>query len=258
MTSPTPTRTPSVLATSDSPSTHDRRQQSGGEFAGILSASAAGMRRNFLPGVVLWAVGLALVGAYYGMPIARPVYERIAAWKSQGGFAFSSVSSALFGGLIPFLVLWALDRIPEGRRFGTAAFLIGFWAVRGVEIDALYRLQGYIFGTGTDVVTVVKKVAVDQFVYSLLWSAPFSLLAYRWKDAGFSWSVFASLRERRFWLHDIPIVVVSLWGVWVPAVAIIYALPADLQIPLFSVVLCFWVLLLETLAAKPLAGSNPR
>jgi hypothetical protein len=231
---------------------------SAGGLAEILTASLAGMRRNFLPGAVLWFVGVLLIATYYGLPAARPVYEYMAQWKASGGFAFSAASSSLCGGVIPFLVLWALGRIPPGRHLGTAGFLIGFWAVRGVEIDGLYRLQGLVFGTGTDVWTVVKKVAVDQFVYSLLWSAPFSLLAYRWKDADFDLGILRCVRNRRFWLGEIPVVVISLWGVWVPAVAIIYALPADLQIPLFSIVLCFWVLLLETLAAAPTSpGAMP-
>jgi hypothetical protein len=219
-------------------------------IAAVLQASGRGLRRNFLPGVVLWLVGMSLVLAYYQLPAARPLFERIAQWKASGGFAFSAVSSSLFGGVIPFLALLALDRIPRGRGRGIALFLIGFWALRGMEIDGLYRLQGLLFGTGTDAWTVVKKVAVDQLVYSVAWSAPFSLLAYRWKDAGFNARVLRAVTQRSFWLGEIPVVVVSLWGVWIPAVAIIYSLPADLQIPLFNIVLCFWVLLLETLARR--------
>jgi hypothetical protein len=217
-------------------------------LAAILQASGRGIRRNFLPGVVLWSVGLSLVLAYYQLPAARPLFERIALWKAAGGFAFSALSSSLFGGAIPFLALLALGRIPAGRGRGIALFLIGFWALRGMEIDGLYRIQGLLFGTGTDAWTVVRKVAVDQLVYSVAWSAPFSLIAYRWKDAAFDARVLRALGQRSFWLGEIPVVVVSLWGVWIPAVAIIYSLPADLQIPLFNIVLCFWVLLLETLA----------
>ncbi len=228
-------------------------------IAAILQASLHGMRRNFLPGVVLWSVGLSLVVAYYQLPAVRPCFERIAHGKATFGFAFSAFSSSLFGGAIPFLALLALGRIPRGRGLGIALFLIGFWALRGMEIDGLYRIQGMLFGTGTDAWTVVRKVAVDQLVYSVAWSAPFSLIAYRWKDAGFDAQVLRALGQRSFWLGEIPVVVVSLWGVWIPAVAIIYSLPADLQIPLFNVVLCFWVLLLETLAraGEPAADRTP-
>ena len=37
---------------------------------------------------------------------------------------------------------------------------------------------------------------------------------------------------------------ISAWIVWVPAVLIIYSLPANLQIPLFNLVLCFFSLVL--------------
>lgn len=242
MTPPTPSPTPSAAAADPAAPAAPLG------IAAVLQASWRGMRRNFLPGVVLWSVGLSLVLAYYQLPAARPLYERIAQWKASGGFAFSALSSSLFGGAIPFLALLALRRVPRGRGLGIALFLIGFWALRGMEIDGLYRIQGLLFGTGTDAWTVVRKVAVDQLVYSVVWSAPFSLLAYRWKDAAFDVRVLRALGQRSFWLGEIPVVVVSLWGVWIPAVAIIYSLPADLQIPLFNIVLCFWVLLLETLA----------
>jgi hypothetical protein len=35
--------------------------------------------------------------------------------------------------------------------------------------------------------------------------------------------------------------------IWIPAVSIIYSMPNELQIPLFNLVLCFWVLLLNVL-----------
>jgi hypothetical protein len=43
----------------------------------------------------------------------------------------------------------------------------------------------------------------------------------------------------------------STWAVWIPAVTIIYCLPAPLQIPLFNLVLCFWVLVLSFISKRP-------
>jgi hypothetical protein len=39
-------------------------------------------------------------------------------------------------------------------------------------------------------------------------------------------------------------VMVSNWGVWIPAVSIIYMLPPALQLPLQNLVLCLWALML--------------
>jgi hypothetical protein len=39
-----------------------------------------------------------------------------------------------------------------------------------MEVDAFYRLQGVIFGNGTDFLTIFAKVVVDQFVYNPVWA----------------------------------------------------------------------------------------
>jgi hypothetical protein len=45
----------------------------------------------------------------------------------------------------------------------------------------------------------------------------------------------------------------SQWMVWIPAVSIIYCLPSALQIPLFNLVVCFWVLLLTFVSRRSAA-----
>ena len=54
---------------------------------------------------------------------------------------------------------------------------------------------------------------------------------------------------RHFWLWRVPENLVSGWMVWIPAVSMIYILPASLQIPLFNIVLCFWSLVLTLITA---------
>jgi FtsH-binding integral membrane protein len=44
---------------------------------------------------------------------------------------------------------------------------------------------------------------------------------------------------------------VATWGVWVPAVAVIYLLPTALQLPLQNVVLCFFTLLVIFMTRRP-------
>jgi hypothetical protein len=47
---------------------------------------------------------------------------------------------------------------------------------------------------------------------------------------------------------------IANFGVWVPAVAIIYALPTPLQLPLQNLVLCFFTLLLAHLNRRQHGG----
>jgi len=215
----------------------------------VVAAALAGMRQNLLPGVVLWSVALGIVLMYWSVPALRPAYDRIAAWKIEGGYAFSAGISAIAGGVVPWLALIAMGRLPR-RRCAVGAFLVLFWVYRGLEVDALYRFQSWAFGDGTDVATVLTKVAVDMFGYSLFWAGPSSLIAYRWQENGFSWARLRASLDRRVFTVLMPSLALSQMATWLPAVAIIYSLPPALQVPLYAVVLCFWVLLIEAVAAR--------
>ncbi len=216
----------------------------------ILRAALTGMRQNLLPGAVLWVVALTVVGSYYAVPAMRPWFERIATAQQRGGYWFSGISTAISGAILPFLALALLGRLPARGRGRLLVFLLVVWVYRGMEVDTVYRLQARLFGEGTDVATVVKKVLVDQFIYSAFWTGPTSMLLYRWKDCGFSWAATRASLDRDTFRVQLPAVVMSLWSVWIPAVSIIYCLPSALQVPLFSLVLCFWVLLLEAVATR--------
>ncbi len=46
--------------------------------------------------------------------------------------------------------------------------------------------QAILFGDQPDAATVIKKVLVDQFVFSVFYSAPLTTLAMCWKNNNFS------------------------------------------------------------------------
>lgn len=209
-----------------------------------------GVRANLAPGLVLQAFALAMVLGYYTAPPLRAAFDTVGAWKEQGGYLFSALSTALFGGLIPFSVLW-FSGLVEARRVGTTLlFYVGFWLWKGVEVDAFYRSQAVLFGDGISLDVLIPKVLFDQFVYNPLWAAPTQTLCFLWMDSDFRWvNVKEKLRQRAL-VPRILIILASTWVVWIPAVAIIYSLPGALQIPLFNLVLCFWSLLLSFLSRQ--------
>ncbi|MDZ4288185.1 MAG: hypothetical protein U0984_09510, partial [Prosthecobacter sp.] len=106
-----------------------------------------------------------------------------------------------------------------------------------------------LFGTGNDVATLAAKVAIDQFVYSTFWAVPTYVFALRWIDLDCSWSLTRASLDRHFWTHTCPTILLTNWLIWIPAVALIYSLPAPLQFPLFSVVMCFFILMVTLLAS---------
>ena len=209
----------------------------------ILAPSLRGMKKNLVPGLILQACALLIVVGYAISPGFHALLDRIGELKSQYGFAYSAIATALFGGFIPFIVLRATGQVNKGRATRELIFYVAFWCYKGIEVDAFYRLQTMLFGTAASFGTIAAKTAVDMFVYNPLWAGPSQVLCFLWKNSNFSWSeTRASLRAESL-THRLLIIITSTWMVWLPAVAVIYSLPSALQIPLFNLVLCFWCLL---------------
>lgn len=207
-------------------------------------------RRTALPGAVLVSAAALVVLGYYHFPTMHGVLEQIAAFRTRWGFGYSAAATALFAGVIPFLYLRLHPATREHHPWGHLAFFTAFWAYKGVEVDVLYRGQALVFGNDPGVATVLAKMLVDQLLYNGLFAAPIAVLVYGWKNAGFRWGPpWADFRSPRWYYRRVLPVMIAVWGVWVPAVCCIYALPLALQLPLNSLVNCFWVILFSLLTA---------
>lgn len=217
----------------------------------IKHSITAALKQNLLPGLVLQFFALALVLVYFFVPVSQPIYAWFGVLKHNYGFAYAFVATAVFGGLIPFVYLYLTNCLDKNRSLlGLLFFYLVFWGIRGVEVDFFYQLQGNWFGYENTIRTIALKTAVDQFIYSTFWAAPSITVVYLWVEYGYDFRAWWAALDRKFFCVKIPTVVLSNWMVWIPAVSIVYSMPQDLQIPLFNLVLCFWVLLLAVLNKK--------
>ena len=216
--------------------------------AGIGSLIAAAFRRNLLPCLLLNTVAVLLVISYYRWPAAAGFWQAVGDFKLRWSFAFSFGSTVFAAVLLPTFLQWVMGTLPEGRRVFRVVSLALFWGFRGMEIDLFYQFQGWLFGHGHDAATLAKKVAMDQFIYSVLWAVPTFVIALRWVDNQGSWQRTREGLDRNFWTRTYPSILFTNWLVWIPAVALIYSLPAPLQFPLFSIVMCFFILVVTLLA----------
>ncbi len=209
--------------------------------SGILGA-----RANLVPGLALQVVALLLVAGYYYEPSVHGALDRLAEARLRAGFVFGVVSTGLCGGVFPFLYLhFSGLGSKAGPRYswsqGLALTL--FWAYKGLEVDVWYRIQAHIVGAGHDPATIVIKVILDQFGYCPAFAVPITAAVYQWVESGFDGrSLGADVAAGRWYRRKVLPVLLSNLGVWIPAVAIIYALPTPLQLPLQNLILCFYTL----------------
>jgi hypothetical protein len=203
-------------------------------------------RANAKPALILQGVMLALLIGYYTSPSVAHALERLAQLRAQYGLPFVIISAAIAGAIVPelFVIAFFQGGKPRRENLRNLAFTVPTWAVDGILVDGMYRLNALWFGDVVTVPVLIAKICVDQFGYNPFIAAPLEVLIYEWKNEGFSW---ASVRRALTWGHYKDKIVPTLlatWAVWMPLMAIIYALPLALQFPLFSVALTFWVLLL--------------
>lgn len=218
-------------------------------------AGLRGARANLLPGFVLQAVALALVLAYYHHAPTRAVFEQIMAFRSRTGFACGIISTGLFGGLLPFFYLRSNPASRSQYRWPQGLLLTAFWAYKGLEIEVWYRLQAHVVGAGHDALTIAIKAVLDQFVYCPAFAVPVTVLVYQWNALEFDGrAVVADFRAPGWYARSVLPTLIANLGVWIPAVAIIYALPTPLQLPLQNLVLFFFTLLLAHLNRRRAAG----
>ncbi len=207
-------------------------------------------RANLLPGAVIWIIGLAILLGYYFHPPTTAALEWVADRKRDWGFAFSIVSTATFGGLLPVLIQQVAPAAGHRAPLRHLPFYLLFWAYRGFETDLFYRLQSWAFGDDLTFGTVASKVLVDQAVAVPLWFVPLMTVAYVWREARFD---FAETRRRlgKRWYREraVPVLITNT-ALWVPTVAMLYSLPPALQLPFQNLVLCLWVLILMFLVRE--------
>jgi hypothetical protein len=218
--------------------------------AGPLAQGLVAARANVLPALVLQIVAVSILLGYYYVEPVHGALEAVSELKQRYGYAFSAVSTMMVAGLLPF-VLQYLQR--GGRRFLLARhlpYIAIFWAIKGMEVDAFFRVQAWMFGDDSRPATVLAKMAFDQFFYAPLWGLPSVVAAYRLKDVGFDLRQWDVLPLGRFYRRRILAALITTWAIWIPAVTVIYCLPLPLQLPLQNIVMCLWVLIFLVIAGR--------
>ena len=212
----------------------------------IAADVTTAFKKNLLPAICLQTLAITLGLLYYFIPAIETALTSLATFKTSLGITYAIGSTSLFGGIFPFTYLFLTKQIKAkaGQQF---MFYVAIWAMIGAIVDVFYGFQNLWFGPEASPQIIIKKMMVDQFIFSAFLTCPIITVAYLWKDQLFDLRKTQRLVNRQLFTRIIPTTVITNWLVWIPAVCVIYAMPAPLQIPFFNLVLCFFVLLLAVL-----------
>ena len=217
------------------------------------------VRANAWPAFFIQALMLALLTAYYVHAPFAQLLNGVADLKRAHGLAFVLIATVLAGAILPELfvvMLFQRGRV-EAQNFRNLLFTVPVWAAAGVAVDLLYQGLAAWLGDQATVGIVLAKICVDQFIYNVFFAAPYSVIAYEWKNRGFSLAAIRHCFTLEYYKDKIVPTLLTTWAVWIPLIAMIYSLPLALQFPLFSLALTLWVLLL-TYMTNRFAGKPGR
>ncbi len=217
------------------------------------------IRANIAPALLIQALMLAVFIAYYSNPAVAEALNRFATFKKAHGVLFVVTTTILAASILPeiFLVLFFQRGRVRGENLRNIFFTAPLWAVDGIAVDLLYRGLAAFLGDTATVPVVLAKIGIDQFGYNVFFAAPYGVMAYQWKNSGYSFAVLRRNLTFAYYREKVVPTLCTTWAVWIPLMAIIYSLPLALQFPLFSLALTFWVLLL-TFMTNRFAGKSGR
>jgi hypothetical protein len=217
------------------------------------------VRANALPAFIIQALMLAAVVGYFVHPGFAAFLHGLGELKRSYGIAFVVVATVLAGAVLPevlVVLLFQRRRLVSANMRNVLA-TAPIWAGAGIAVDLLYRGLAAWLGDEATVSVVIAKICVDQFVYNVFFAAPYTVIAYEWKNSGFAFDALRRCFTFDYYKDKIVPTLLTTWAVWVPLIAMIYSLPLALQFPLFSLALTFWVLLL-TYMTNRFAGKAGR
>lgn len=209
----------------------------------IWKTIAKSVRDVLRPAIVIWAVVTVLAIAHLFFPTLGAAMERVRPFLADHIFASTILSRVFFCGLLPGLFLFTQRRIRPRHPFAVITAQTLWCGVWGPVCDGFFRLLEHFLGAGTDLGTIAAKTVVDQFLFTPFIIAPAGAAFFFWMARDFSFRRTAAEWPQRFWRGLVAPNLFANWCVWIPAEAVVYLFPVDLQIHVNGAICSLWLLL---------------
>ena len=171
---------------------------------------------------------------YYFVDGAYVYFERIAAFKARSGTLFAAGATVFSSGVLPeTLKYFFRPRHIPAPTVGEIAHQFCMWIFIGSTVDRFYWLQAQIFGDGTDAATLLKKIFVDQIIFSPILALIVPVSWYLLREVNYSPKAWKAKATPRLLYQRVIPVLGATYAFWPVMLLIIYSMPSLLQFPLF-------------------------
>ena len=115
-----------------------------------------------------------------------------------------------------------------------------YFATIGISINLLYDWMNVAIGSDVAPGTILKKLAIDQLIYSPLFSMPLATLTFLYRDTNFSAEKsLLKLKQGEFWKRFFPLYATCIMYFGPVGIAM-YSLPLGLTFPVAMAAQAAW------------------
>ena len=214
----------------------------------IKQAASEGLStaKDYLkPGIVVWGLGLTLIGLCAVWPAWEALLKDLGKFKDQTGIWFGIGSTMLLGGVIPTLIHYFTEKKDSWMDSKQVAGRLIYWGTTGALGFCFIKFQTELWGTERDPITVLQKVGLDQFGYAVLINTPLVVMAYLFIDNHFSIRKTKQALQKKPFLYRFIVLLIASYAVWIPSKFVIYGVPGDLQFPFQALMIGLWGVILN-------------
>jgi len=208
-------------------------------------------KANIKPGAILWVFMLLFFAANATSATFSSGLGKVSALKTSVGYPFSFGIYVLSAALLPEIlkIIFFQHGKTNVKNLHNLLFVGLLFGCIGIITDIFYSYQALWFGEDSSLQTLLFKAIVDQFVYSPV--ANFLLVSvFFLRENGIRAGTMQRIMTAQFAMVKVLPVVVAGWCVWIPGVMLVYSMPTALQLPVASLILCFWVLIFSFVAEQ--------
>ena len=196
----------------------------------VVQPGVDAVRALWLPFVLIQALGLLLVIAYFYVPAIARACDSVGRLKASTGLWFAAITMPIACGIVPeiFKFLAGVDRSFSRYRLGFMLHNVGLFCVGGILIDLFYTWLGWLFADAPPLVSVPGKVLIDQLIYTPIIGVPLISVSYTLRKLSYRPLLAAQHINAAWYLREVPPVLVTCWAYWFPMTILMYTLPATL------------------------------
>lgn len=215
----------------------------------VLHQIKLAFKANLKPGFILWIFMLVFFVAYATNTAFVVALGKVSAFKISVGYPFSFGVYVLFAALMPEIlkIVFFQKRQIKRENLYNLIFVGLVFGFLGVLTDIFYGYQVTWFGEDNDLRTLSLKAFVDQAIYGPA-ANYFLVSVFFLRESKIKLEALKNIFTTKFAFDNVLPVVIAAWCVWMPGVILVYSMPTDLQLPVCSLILCFWVLIFTFVA----------